>query len=239
MTTYDLYLESGPKRRRTMVHVPALLGCIAIGETTDAALAATPDAIRSYLRFLASHGETVDPDAPFETVVAAHVTEGQWLGNGSPSVTFAPDFEPVDEAGIEQYLRWFHWLTEALATWAERQDAAALAASPAERGRQNGAVLLHVLGPVGGYLSAALGGAKGFSAAAGAAERGGLALPDALRRVELLAAEAVRATTPEQRAAVRQRPNDLRTLRKALRRMLEHHWEHLLELSRRPGGPSL
>jgi hypothetical protein len=32
---------------------------------------------------------------------------------------------------------------------------------------------------------------------------------------------------------------DARTLRKALRRVLEHDWEHLAELSRRPGGPSL
>jgi hypothetical protein len=36
-----------------------------------------------------------------------------------------------------------------------------------------------------------------------------------------------------------QRPKEIRTLRKALRRMLEHDWEHLVELSRRPGGPKL
>ena len=51
--------------------------------------------------------------------------------------------------------------------------------------------------------------------------------------------ERVRATTPAERAAVRLRPNDRRTLRKALRRTLEHDWEHLAELSRRPGGPPL
>ena len=51
---YALYLESGPRRRKTMVHVLELLGCIAQGPTTEKALAATPEAIRAYLRFALS-----------------------------------------------------------------------------------------------------------------------------------------------------------------------------------------
>jgi hypothetical protein len=31
VTVHDLYLESGPKRRKTMVHVLDLLGCVAVG----------------------------------------------------------------------------------------------------------------------------------------------------------------------------------------------------------------
>lgn len=41
MTTYDLYPESAPGRRKTMVHVLALLGCVAVGPTSEEALAAT------------------------------------------------------------------------------------------------------------------------------------------------------------------------------------------------------
>ena len=52
MTTYKLYLESGPRKKRTMVHVLDLLGCIAKGSTTEEALDNTPGAIRAYLRFL-------------------------------------------------------------------------------------------------------------------------------------------------------------------------------------------
>ncbi len=84
MPHYPIYLESGPKRRKTMVHVLDLLGCVATGPSTEAALQATPDAIRAYLRFLRRHGEAADLDAPFTTPVAEHITEGQWLGNGSP-----------------------------------------------------------------------------------------------------------------------------------------------------------
>ena len=239
MTVYDLYLESGPRRRKTMVHVLDLLGCVAVGPTTEEAIEATPDAIRAYRRFLHRHGEPVAPDAPFETRVAEHVTKGEWLGNGSPYVIFGPDLDPVTDEEIETYLHRFRALREELATWADTRTDEELDAPPEGGGRPGRAVLLHVLGPTGGYLSAALGGAPGFSAVHGAAERGELGLAEALRRTAAMAADRVRATTPEGRADVGKRPNDIRTLRKALRRVIEHDWEHLAELSRRPDGPPL
>jgi predicted RNase H-like HicB family nuclease/uncharacterized damage-inducible protein DinB len=237
VTEYGLYLESGPRQRKTMVHVLDLLGCVAVGPTTEAAVEATPEAIRAYLRFLKRNGGAADPDAPFETRVVEHVTEGQWLGNGSPYLLFGPDIEPLADDEIETFLNRFRWLREELATWAAGRTDDELDVSPAGGGRTARAILLHVLGPTGAYLSAALGGAPGFSRVHGAAERGEMSLPDALRRMAAMAVERVRATTPEERAAVRERPRDVRTLRKALRRMLEHDWEHLAELSRRPGGP--
>jgi hypothetical protein len=240
MTTYDLYLESGPKRRKTMVHALDLLGCVAVGPTTDEALAATPAAVRAFLRFLRRHGEPVDPAAAFQTRIAEHVTEGSWLGNGSPYLEFAPDLQPVTEEEAERFVLRFRWMREELASWVVEQPAERLDAAPVGGGRPARAVVLHMMGAaVGGYLSGALGSAPGFHAVSGAAERGELPLPEALLRVADLVEERVRATTPAERAAVRLRPNDRRTLRKALRRALEHDWEHLAELSRRPGGPPL
>ncbi len=239
MTTYDLYLESGPRRRKTMVHVLDLLGCVAVGPTTEEAIAATPAAIRLYLRFLRRHGEPVDPEASFDTRVAEHITAGAWLGNGSPYLIFGPDLDPLGDEEIGRLLDRYRWQREELAAWAATQTDEWLDAQPADGGRPARAVLLHALGASGGYLAAALGGAPGFSRVAGAAERGELELPEALRRTITLAIERVHATTPEQRAAVRELPQGPRTLRKALRRMLEHDWEHLAELSRRPGGPPL
>lgn len=236
MTEYGLYLESGPRRRKTMVHVLDLLGCIAQGPTTEAALVATPEAIRAYLRFLRRHGEAVDPEAFFETRVIEHVTEGMWLGNGSPYLVFGPDLKPVTEEEVETFLRQFRWLREELAAWANARTDWQLDAPSRVGGRTERAILLHVLGGPGGYLSAALGGATGFSRVAGAAERGELGLAEALWQIEAMATERVRATTPEERTAVRERPNEIRTLREALRRMLEHDWEHLAELTRRLDG---
>ncbi|MSQ11860.1 MAG: hypothetical protein EXR48_04115 [Dehalococcoidia bacterium] len=46
MTEYPLYVESGPRRRKTMVHVLDLLGCMVQEPTTEEALEAAPDAVR-------------------------------------------------------------------------------------------------------------------------------------------------------------------------------------------------
>lgn len=230
--TYNLYLESGPKRRKTMVHVPALLGCVATGVTTGEALAATPDAIRAYRRFLARHGEQVAADAPFETALAAHITEGDWLGNGSPYIHFSVDLEPVTAEEMETYLARAHWLHGDIAGWL-MAHAADLDASPLDGGRQTRAIALHVLGASGTYLASALGGAPGFSRLHTQAERGEITLPDALRQAADLVAARARATSSEERSAVRVLSSGAYTLRKALRRTLEHAWEHLAELERR------
>lgn len=238
MTTYGFYLESGPRRRKTMVHVLDLLGCVAVGPTTEDALMATPDAIRAFRRFLNRHGEPIDPNAPFETEIIEHVTEGDWLGNGSPYLIFGPDLDPVSDEEIEMFLARFRWLREDLAHWVETLSDDYLDAQPEGGGRTARRILQHIMGQaVGGYLSAALGGATGFSRVSSAVERGEVSLVEGLLQIETMTAERVRATTPEERSAVRQRPKDIRTLRKALRRILEHDWEHLAELARRPGGP--
>jgi uncharacterized damage-inducible protein DinB/predicted RNase H-like HicB family nuclease len=234
---YELYLESGPKRRKTMVHVIDLLGCVANGPTTDDALDATPDAIRAYRRFLHRNGEPIGLDEPVELRVVEHITEGDWLGNGSPYITFRHDLDPLTDDDVERYLCRDQWLCAALADWAATQTAEQLDAQPAVRGRTARAILLHVLGSQGAYIASALGGAPGFSRLHSATERGEVALPDALRRAAEMVTERVHATTPDERAAVRQLPAGPRSLRKAFRRMLEHDWEHLAELSRRPDGP--
>lgn len=236
--TYDLYLESGPKRRKTMVHVLDLLGCVAVGPTTDDAIAATPEAIRTYLRFLARCGDSVDLDAPFSTRVAEHITEGGWLGNGSPYIAFSTDLAPLSPKEVDTYVKRFTTLRAELAAWAETQSAEDLDALPASGGRTARAVLLHVLGAT--YLASALGSAPGFSALHGAAERGSIGLADALRRGATLTAERLAAAPPEALAAIREHPTQgPRTLRRALRRTLEHDWEHRAELARRPGGPTI
>ena len=239
MTEYGLYLESGPQRRKTMVHVPVLLGCIANGATTEAALDATPEAIRLFLRFLRRAGEEADPDAPFSTRVEEHVTEGQWLGNGSPYVTYEPDLEPVTAEEMTTLINRLLRLREEIAGWAATLDGAGLDATVEGSSRSNRAILLHVLGPTGAYLSPVLGTIAGISRLQTAAERGQVEIAAALRQATSLVVERLRSVTPEERASVIQRPKEIRTLRKALRRMLEHDWEHLAELSRRPGGPKL
>ncbi len=239
MPVYDLYLESGPKKRKTMVHVLDLLGCVATGPTTEEALAATPAAIRAYRRFLHRRGEVIDPEAPFETRVAVHLTEGAWLGNGSPYIAFAPDFDPLTQEETERLVVRLRWLIDELAEWADTQSPEQLDAPPVAGSRTNRAILLHVLGAQGPSLAAALAGAPGFSRLHSAAERGEIPLPVALVRAGEMVEARIQLVPPERRNDVREITGRAYTLRKALRRMIEHDWEHLAELSRHPSSPQL
>jgi predicted RNase H-like HicB family nuclease len=239
MTTYALYLESGPQHKTTMVHVIGLLGCVATGPTTDAALEATPDAIRAYLRLLKRTGEKVDLKTPITVRVETHFDKpGGFIGQGAPVVTVDTDLEPVTKRQIGTYLARFHTIRETMASWIERQSAKQLDAAPKGGGRPPRKMVLHVL-PVGGYLSPALGGAPGFGAIVRQAERNEMPLADALRASEQVAVNLLRPATDKQRSIVVERHDGVRTLHKAIRRTLEHDWEHLSELARREGGPKL
>ncbi len=240
MTEYDLYLESGAQHKKTLVHVLGLLSCVATGPTTEVALEATPDAIRAYLRLLKRADEKVDPTAPFNTRVTQHIIgAAAVIGQDSSYITFEPDLKPITPREIETYVAVFHSLREQLASWAESQSGKQLDAKPKAGGRPARKVILHLMNATGS-LSPLVGTIRGMSALTTAAERGAVPLTAALRQVDATVAASLRAATPAQRRAIiRPGPDRIRTLRKAIRRTLEHDWEHLAELSRRPGGPTL
>jgi len=237
--TYRLYLESGPKRKKTMVHVFDLLGCIANGPTSEAAVAAAPEEIRTYLRFLKRNGDDVDPDEPFDVRVEEHIAETAiFIGQGSSYITFGPDIEPMKPNELKTAIARFHAMRETVAKWCARQSGKDLAASPRGGGRPGGKVIEHMLNG-SAYLQSILGSFPGLPSIHRKLERGEVTLPEALRQVDEAVTERLGGATLEQRRAVIERPKDVRTLRKGVRRMLEHDWEHLRELSRRPGGPAL
>src|SRR2546426_12746055 len=98
---YPLYLESGPPRKKTLVHVLELLGCVVQADTTDEAVAAAPDAIRAYLGYLRRHGEKVDANRNIETEIAEHNTEGLFSGQA----LWKQDLEPLAPPALARYLR--------------------------------------------------------------------------------------------------------------------------------------
>jgi uncharacterized damage-inducible protein DinB len=232
--TYSLYLESGPQRKSTLIHVIDLLGCACFGPTTDEAIAATPDEIRAYLRYLKRHGEKVDPTAPIVTRVAEHITEGDFLGHGSTQAVYAPDRKPVTAAELATYLRRLEWSRADLLGLVKGVSAKALDAKPA-KGRSLRDILLHVLGSDAGYLANALGAVKAVNAPINAAGRGELDVRIALQEARDAAIERLRALTPSERAFVKEHPSGARTMRKTIRRMLEHEWEHRREIAQRLG----
>ncbi len=232
VTDYSLYLESGPRMKTTMVHVLDLLGCLANGPTTEAALEATPGEIREYLRFLGRHGEKVDPEAPFTTTIAAHVMEGYFIGQGDPAPGFAPDFEPLSQEDESAYRRRLQWLGEEIVALIGQVPEDDLGAKPS-KGRVLGDIVTHIANSELEYFRASgIGRPEGAKEALQAIEGAGELAPRLADLWQILDAQLQRIT-PESRTAQVQRGEKLWTARRGFRRMLEHPWEHLREMQRR------
>jgi uncharacterized damage-inducible protein DinB/predicted RNase H-like HicB family nuclease len=238
MMLYRLYVESGPMRKKTMVHVLDLMGCIANGPTTEIALERTPRAIQAYLRLLRRHGESVDPDAPFTTEIAEHVTEGSWLGNGDPSLVFPTDLEPLTPEDIETYARRLEWSRAEVLALVEGLSEQRWVEKPQPIGRSIRAILEHIFGAEYAYMRS-FGKLEGIS---------GPGAPERMQKEELIEwmgdvrafeLKRLRSLSEEERSApfVRGKQTRTRIARKVLRRMLEHEWEHLVELSECLGKP--
>src|SRR3989454_2537381 len=149
---YALYLESGPQRKKTLAHVLELLGCVVQADTTDAAIAAAPDAIRAYLRYLRRHGDAVDPSAKIDTRVAEHNTEGLFSGQA----LWPQDLRPVAPAALARYVRWLDWSRADLLALVNGIDEKRLRAKPPQ-GRSLRDILLHVPDTDKTYVSAIVG----------------------------------------------------------------------------------
>jgi predicted RNase H-like HicB family nuclease/uncharacterized damage-inducible protein DinB len=231
MTAYELYLESGPKRKKTMVHVLALLGCIATGPTTEEALDKTPGAIRAHLRFLQRHGAAVDADAEVQTHIAEHITEGVWLGNGDPSIVFQPDLEPLTLPDMEDFIQRLEWSRSEVLALVNGLSDDQMAARPPQ-GRPIRAILEHVFGAEYAYVRA-FGKLEGVSGP-GPVEKMStgdlLAWMGTVRAREI---EKLRSLNEQERSEPFMPGKEMRTARKVMRRMLEHEWEHLTELQER------
>jgi len=236
MKTYPLYLESGPKKKKTMVHVLDLLGCIAKGPTTDDALAAAPDAIRAFLRFLKRHGEKIDPDAPFNTKVVEHVMEGQWLGNGDPALVFQPDRDPLETKDIHVYVQRLEWTRAEIVKLVSGLTHAQLEADPGSKGRSIRAMLEHMLESEHYYVST-LGRIEGLPSPGSIVQKREGDLLHWMSRARQIEIERIWSLTPDERAKSVEHWKQTWTARKVIRRMIEHEWEHLIELSERLGKP--
>lgn len=237
MKTYAIYVESGPKKKRTMVHVLDLLGCVAKGPTTEAALDATPNAIRAYLRFLQRHGEPVNPEAEFKTKVVEHVTQGQWLGSGDPALVFQPDLKPLTPKDAETTIQRLEWSRADVIRLVSGLAHAQLEADPGSKNRSIRAMLEHMLESEHFYLSSVVRKIEGLPGPGTIVQKREGDLLHWMSRVRMIEIERIRSLTPAERSRVVEHWKQTWTARKALRRMLEHEWEHWVELSERLGKP--
>jgi predicted RNase H-like HicB family nuclease len=227
---FDVYLETGPKHRKTMSHVLSLAGTTAMGETTDVALDNTHAAIRERLEFLRRHGEEHPDPEPVELTVAEEDTTTGWLGFAVG--VFGPDLEPISPRELQRQVRWAEWSREELIE-AARAQRGGLRSGPPGKGRTPAEILAHVAGAERAYLNSVVGPVEGLNDAIKQVEN----TPDdpwpALARAREILVARIVAMTAEERRAVVQPGKERRTARRMLRRTLEHEWEHVLELRSR------
>ena len=228
MSGYPLYLESGPQHKKTLAHVLDLLGCVVQADTTAAAVAAAPEAIGAYLRYLRRHGEKVDPDAEIVTDIAAENTEGLFSGQA----LWPQDLKPVAPSALARYLRWLEWSRADLLALVKGIDDKSLRAKP-PKGRALRDILLHVLGADKSYVYALVGPLKAMGEPTNAADRGDLDLRVALQEARAVAIDRLKMLTPAERARVRRAGQSTYSAYRVIRRMLEHEWEHRREIAAR------
>jgi len=231
MKEYALYVESGPRKRRTMVHVLDLLGCVVRGATTEVALEATPDAIHLFLRFLLAQGDKVNPLEPFSTDIVEHVMEGSWIGNGDPAPGFGPDFETLSEQDLRTYLQRLTWMEKGLLQVTLGLTDDQLTADPADGSRSFFQILEHTAGAQCGYLTYLVGRVPGLPPALKSVQQGPQDLHASLQSLWAVIHQRLEALTPEERQQQVPHGQVTWTARRCLRRMLEHNWEHLVEIS--------
>jgi predicted RNase H-like HicB family nuclease/uncharacterized damage-inducible protein DinB len=228
---FDLYIESGPQHKRTWAYVPGLPGCQAFGSTTDEAIENTRDAIRGRLEFLRRHGEKPPDPEPIELHVADHAIERKLLGFGQ--LVIAPDREPLTPAEASRQLRWAEWSREELVA-AARAQLLPLTESPPTGGRSAAAILSHVVESEWSYVSSTLGTLPGASAAMAALAGAGNEPWTALAAERATVMARLQAMSgAELTLLIEREGKPPRTARRMLRRMLEHEWEHVLELRAR------
>ena len=234
MTVYRLYLESGPRRKKTMVHVLEMLGCIANGPTTEIALEKTPDAIERFLRFRHHHGESVDPNGDIETQIEEHIMEGLWLGNGDPSIVFKPDLVPLGIDEMESLIQRLEWMRLDMFDLVSTLSAEELDQKP-EKGRSIRTILEHILGSEYNYMYA-FGRPEGLPGSGSIVKKRKGGLLEWMAYVRSVEIERLRSLSEEQRSEPFIHWKYTRTARKVMRRMLEHQWEHLVEIEDRLQG---
>ncbi len=229
---FELYLESGPQRRKTWVYVPGMPGCSTVAATSGVAVEMARTAILERIDFLRRHGETLPDPEPIELVVADHIIERKVLGFGQ--LSFPSDRQPMTPAEATSHLRWAAWSREELVAAAQAQILP-LAEKPATGGRSAGAILSHVAEAEWSYVSSTLGTVPGRSAIAAAIAQSAKAPWAALAAERAALMTRLRAMTPAELAIVVERGEGKppRSARRMLRRLLEHEWEHTLELRSR------
>lgn len=232
MHVFPLHLESGPKHRRTMAHLLDLPGCVIAAPTTDDAVAVAPAVAAAYLQFLRRHGDDVDLDATIETPVELHVIARGRIGYGDPAEGFPADFLPIDQGTVDRTRERHRWMHEDIVALASESPMDDLLSGEKWATRR---VLEHVAEVEYEYIRCSLGHMDGVRQEV----RALIAMGDpvaALNRMQEAVDTRLGSVTAAELEARVQRGEKTWTVARTCRRLLEHRWEHLTQLTGAASG---
>jgi predicted RNase H-like HicB family nuclease/uncharacterized damage-inducible protein DinB len=239
VTSYQVYLERSGEGL-CMAHVLDLPGCTARGESREEALERLPDAMAAYHSWLERHGE---PPAgrgwvADERVQLQVVGESEGVGPfdaGDAAALFPPDREPVSLEEMERYLRLSGHARSDLLALARPVPQALLEWQPYPGGFSIGRVLRHVGNAEEWYVSRLVPPETLPSEWEDDADLPPFEFLEMERRTAIA---RLRQLTPQERGRVHtpsvwtRHPEEAWTLRKVLRRFLEHELEHTAQVRR-------
>lgn len=236
MTRYYAYLEEDADGT-CLAHVPDLAGCAAAGSSRAGALVALPRAIRTYLDWCAAHGDPVVQDGVIDLQVAEIVSGCRPWQRGGANALFSVDRAPLGDAELRTYLRRMNYAHTDLLAIVRDLSPDALDTPTADGAPTLRETLAHLVVSEQWYLS-----------------RLGLRAPAIEARLDIhswlidaraRAVELILRLAPRQRDLVcvptqhrSENPEEGWTLRKVLRRFLEHELAHLDEIHLRIAASS-
>jgi uncharacterized damage-inducible protein DinB len=160
-------------------------------------------------------------------------TSGACLGHGDPTPGFALDFEPLVAEDLERYLRHVGWLQADLLAQVHDLSPEQLAADPPAGGRSLYRILEHVAESDAVYLRYLVGPVNDLAEARREVREGPQGVVSALAQMWEITRTRFAGLTAAERAQLVPHGQVTWTARRAVRRILEHEWEHLQEIEAR------
>lgn len=219
-TTYDAYLEI-EQSGRCIARIPDLTGCLASGASEAAALAALSAAIPGYFAWLKRHDDyTPDVHGPWQ-IIPREIFRTSMDGNHEVNVFLPWDDQPVNEEDLDWGLSLLQWAAEDLAALVRGQPEGALDRRPAAGRQSIRELLTHQARSQLWYVTR-----LDDPPIPPPMELGPGDPAAQLLQVASASAARLRAASKEQRATFHDLQGERWSLRKILRRGVEHAREH-------------
>jgi uncharacterized damage-inducible protein DinB/predicted RNase H-like HicB family nuclease len=230
----SVYLELAADGR-CMAHVIDLLGCAVRAETRESAMQRLPDAVAEYSAWLRRHGEAL-LQAP---VLLRLSIAGEQCGTGpfdpgDAAALWPPDREPIDAQEMERAFRLMAWSRSDLLALTQDLPQELLAWRPDPDSFSIGRILRHIGNAEEWYVSRVV---APEALPQEWNDDQGLPIFEFLEMERRTAQVQLRALDEGQRSAVfypsawTDHPEEAWTVRKVLRRFVEHEREHLAQIA--------